>query len=99
MLLYTGCQKYTHTHTHGKVASMNLQLQLAKVEKLSLSAPTKFVMSRLLASAFVKRAREREAGRERERVGALPACTVYCRACLGGGVGVAWRRLHDGLFA
>lgn len=48
---------HAHAHTHGKVASMNLQLQLAKVEKLSLSAPTKFVMSRLLASAFVKRAR------------------------------------------
>lgn len=56
---------HAHVHTHGKVASMNLQLQLAKVEKLSLSAPTKFVMSRLLASAFVKRARER-GRRERE---------------------------------
>lgn len=80
MLLYTGCQKYTHTHTHGKVASMNLPLQLAKVEKLSLSAPTKFVMSRLLASAFVKRAREREERRERE------SGSTACLHCLLPGV-------------
>lgn len=58
--LYTGCQKYTHTRT--VAASMNLQLQLRKVEKLSLSAPTKFVMSRLLANVFVKPRRQWQRG-------------------------------------
>lgn len=69
---------------------MNLQLQLAKVEKLSLSAPTKFVMSRLLASAFVNRAREREDGKERESGNERGEHCLLAVFIAGRGWGAAW---------